>query len=92
MTKPKPVEIPAGHPIIKCPDGKAQGTSVYQFDRPPTGVSRPKPRKLFKVSVRCDCGTENALMLNKNQLKSARVKCSSCGADIGFSWANVRRG
>jgi hypothetical protein len=90
MTRPKPVEIPPGFPIVKCPDGKAQGTGAYQWNRPTTGVSKPKPRKLFKVSVKCDCGVENALMLTKAQLRRARAKCTSCGADIGTRWTNVR--
>jgi hypothetical protein len=49
-----------------------------------------KPRKLFKVSVKCDCGVENALLLTKAQLRHARAKCTGCGADIGTRWTNVR--
>ena len=89
--RPKPFPIPPGTPIIKCPDGKAQGTSVHQFDRPPTGVSKPKPRKLFRVTVECtNCHFSNQLMLTKRQLQHFRAKCEQCNEPIDLKWSGVR--
>jgi hypothetical protein len=89
-TRPEPVVVPPDFPVTRLPPGVASGTEQRRSGDPdnPSKASQ----RLLKVSVRCEkCGAETSRMLNRRQLRNARIKCE-CGASVGFSWDAVRRG
>jgi hypothetical protein len=94
--RPKPIGVPEGVVVTKCPPGAAQGASVglqryrhSQSNPNYSGPGRLVPRKLIKVTIRCEsCNTENARMVPK--LNSVRAKCQQCGRDLSFRWQGVK--
>ena len=92
-TRPEPAVVPPDFPIHKLPPGVAQGAEQKRYGSGDPDHPVRTSIKLLKVTVRCEkCGAETSRMLNRRQLRNARIKCDSCGRSVGFSWDAVRRG
>jgi hypothetical protein len=64
------------------------GDADQSIAKPTHGVSRPKPRKLFRVTVECtNCHFSNQLMLTKRQLQHFRAKWEQCNEPIDLKWS-----
>jgi hypothetical protein len=69
--RPEPDTLTAGiPPIVHCPPERAQNQRGVRYGPGYSTSGRSAPRKLHRVSVVCECGAENALMLNRRQLKN----------------------
>jgi hypothetical protein len=77
--RPENVVIPEGFPVTRCPPGTARGATdnlnwnKYRTNPSYSGPGRPEPRRLFRVSVVCECGQQNELMLTKAKLKNIKA-------------------
>jgi hypothetical protein len=91
--RPAPIELTADMPAIKkLPPGVASGTEQRRYSNDDPDHPAKAANRRLKVTITCPkCGPENVRMLNRTQLKNARIKCD-CGASVGFQWSNVRRG